>query len=64
MNAALDYQLRRFQEMTPEERWHAARRLYWAARRFKASYLRQLHPDWTEERVLDAVKESFTRVRG
>ncbi len=63
MNAE-DIQTEIFRRMTPSERWDAACRLYWSARRLKAAHLRALHPEWTEEDVLRAVKEAFLYVRG
>ena len=53
-----------FRRMTPAQRWAAAQRLYWSARRLKAAHLRSLHPDWDEEQVQRAVKEAFLNVRG
>ncbi|MEM9074446.1 MAG: hypothetical protein AAGE52_38485 [Myxococcota bacterium] len=63
MSDALDYQLARFREMTPAERWKAAHQLYWSARRLKAAFFREMHPEWTEEQVEDAVREAFRRAR-
>ncbi len=45
--------------MTGEQKLRAAFNLYWAARELKAARLRQLHPDWTEEKVQQQVKEIF-----
>lgn len=63
MNAE-DIQTEIFRRMTPSQRWSAACRLYWSARRLKAAHLRALHPEWTEEQVQHAVKEAFLYVRG
>ncbi len=52
-----------FRRMTPEQRWRAANRLYWTARRHKAAYLRSLHPDWSEDRVDDEVRRIFLHAR-
>lgn len=60
---AREKQLERFREMTPAERWKAAHRLYWSARRLKAAYIRKLHPEWTEQEVEDAVREAFMHAR-
>jgi hypothetical protein len=57
-------------ELTPEyvaalrntsgqQKWKTAFALYWDARRFKAAALREQHPEWTEDRVQNAVKEIF-----
>ena len=45
--------------MTPEQRWQAARRLYWACRRHKAAYIQSLHPGWPDEQVEAEVGRIF-----
>ncbi len=47
--------------MTGPQKLEAAFALYWAARRLKAAALRERHPEWTEERVQQEVKEIFLR---
>ena len=47
--------------LTGAKKLHAASELYWFARRLKAAAVRQQHPDWTEEQVLNEVKEIFLR---
>lgn len=49
--------------MTPSEKLIAMTRLYWSARRLKAAFLRQQHPDWSEEQVQLEVKRQFQHVR-
>jgi len=49
--------------MTPQERWAVARELYWSARRLKAAFLRDLHPDWSAEQIEDEVKRCFLHAR-
>lgn len=49
--------------MTPEERWSAARRLYWTCRRHKAAFLRSQHPNWSKEQVQDEVCRIFQNAR-
>lgn len=49
--------------MTPEQRWRAARRLYWTMRRHKAAFLKSQHPDWSEERVEQEVRTIFLYAR-
>jgi hypothetical protein len=63
-NDADEVQRAIFRAMTPAERWRAATRLYWSARRLKAAHLRSLHPEWTAERVEDEVKRAFMNARG
>ena len=49
--------------MTPEQRWRAAHRLYWTLRRHKAAFLRELHPDWSDERVERETRDTFLHAR-
>ena len=49
--------------LTPEQRWRAARRLYWTMRRHKAAFLKSQHPDWPEERVQEEVRTLFLHAR-
>ena len=49
--------------MTPEARLLLAERLYWSARALKASWLRSIHPNWTEEQVIAEVTRIFTHAR-
>ena len=60
---AREVQLARFRRMTPGERWSAARDLYWSVRRLKEAFIRQQHPDWSNDRVAAAVREAFSHVR-
>ncbi len=52
-----------FRRMTPEQRWRAARDLYWTARKHKAAFLRSLHPDWTDEEVQAETRRLFANAR-
>ena len=56
-------QTERFRQMTPGQRWTAARRLYWSMRRLKEAGVRALHPDWCDDRVRAEVKALFLRAR-
>ena len=49
--------------MTPGERLRTALDLYWSARELKAAVLRADHPDWSEERIEEVVREAFLRAR-
>ncbi len=49
--------------MTPSEKLAAMAALYWSARRLKASFLAQQHPDWSEAELEREVKRVFTHVR-
>ena len=52
-----------YRRMTPA-RWLAvAEQLYWTARRMKSAWLRNLHPDWPDEKVSQEVTRIFTHAR-
>jgi hypothetical protein len=58
-----DIQIEVLRKMAPGQKLKAAMRLYWSARRLKAAWLRQQHPDWTEEQVQKQVTEIFKNAR-
>lgn len=62
MNAR-QVQIEIFKKMSPADKLRAATQLYWSARRLKAAWLRQQHPDWTEEQVQLKVTEIFRNAR-
>jgi len=45
--------------MSPAQRWRVAESLYWQARAWKTASLKALHPEWTEERIRNIVREQF-----
>lgn len=49
--------------MTPQQRWRAAHRLYWTARRHKTAFLHHLHPDWPSQQVDEEVRRIFLNAR-
>jgi hypothetical protein len=56
-------QIEILRRMTPEQRWHAARDLYWSLRRHKTAFLRDTHPDWSENQLKDEVRRIFANAR-
>jgi hypothetical protein len=60
---ARQVQIEIFTKMSPAEKLKLSMSVYWSARRLKASWLRQQHPDWTEEQVLSKVTEIFRNAR-
>jgi hypothetical protein len=58
-----DIQKEIFRKMTGGQKLHLSMRLYWSARRLKAAWLHQQHPDWTEEHVQKEVTEVFKHAR-
>jgi hypothetical protein len=47
--------------MTGPQKLEAAFALWHAARRLKAAAIRERHPDWTDERVEQELREIFLR---
>jgi len=56
-------QLTRIASMTPERKIRIALDLYESARQVKAAGLRAFHPDWTEEKIQQTVREIFLYAR-
>jgi hypothetical protein len=52
-------QIKILQAMTPAQKLKSMSSLYWGARRLKAAWLRDQHPDWSEERIQKEVREIF-----
>lgn len=46
-------------KMTPEQKLKLALQLYYSARQLKAAWLREIHKDWSEEQIEQAVREIF-----
>jgi len=49
--------------MTPEKKLQLAMDLYHAAREFKAAGLKRQHPEWSEEKINQKVREIFLYAR-
>jgi len=56
-------QIEVLRRMTPEERWKAARNLYWTMRWHKAAFLQSEHPQWSREKVEEEVRRIFMNAR-
>lgn len=52
-----------FAAMTPDQKFEIIEKLNRDARELKAAYIRQCHPDWTEDKVQRAVREIFLYAR-
>ena len=59
-----DVHIEILRKMTPEQKLKTAMNLYYSARKLKAAWLRQIHPDWSEEKVQVEVKEIFANAGG
>lgn len=55
--------LRILKAMSPEQKLNAGVQLICAARDLKAAALRSRHPDWSEEEIEAAVRETFLYAR-
>jgi hypothetical protein len=59
VNEAEEVYERTITEMSPSQKLQAFLNLYWTARELKSAGLRAQHPDWTEDRVQNEVREIF-----
>lgn len=46
-------------QMTPQQKLEVAMNLYYSARELKSAWIRQLHEDWSDQQVEEAVREIF-----
>ena len=46
-------------KMTAQQKLEAAMNLYYSARELKSAWIRQLHEDWSDQQVEEAVREIF-----
>ena len=56
-------QIEIFKRMTPEQRWLAARRLYWTMRRHKEAFLKSQRPDVPDAVIKEEVRRIFLYAR-
>ena len=56
-------QKRIFQSMTPEQKLKLALKLYKSAWETKQAVLKNLYPEWPEERIIEKVREIFLYAR-
>ena len=50
-----------FRNMDPEQKWNLTVQLIRSVRELKAAFLREQHPDWTEEDVQKELRNIFLR---
>ncbi len=63
MQQADRIQIEIFRSMSPDEKLRLSEKLYFEARRLKADWLRQIHPDWSREQIENKVREIFLHAR-
>jgi hypothetical protein len=49
--------------LTPEQKLTTAAKMYFTAREFKAVALRNMHPEWSEEKIRQEVTRVFASAR-
>ena len=52
-------QIKIFQAMSPSQKLQAALRLYYSARQLKVAGLRKQHPEWSEKKIAEKVRQFF-----
>ena len=52
-------QIQIYQSMTPAQKLEVSIKLYEAAKSLKTSAIKELHPDWNEEKIKKTVNEIF-----
>ena len=60
---ALEIQREIYRRMTPEEKLRIAFKMNLEARELKAAWLKQQHPDWSQEQIDNKVREIFLHAR-
>lgn len=63
MTEADRIQLACIKRLSPDEKLRLSEKMYFEARRLKADWLRQLHPEWSDEQVKCKVREIFVNAR-
>ena len=56
-------QVKAYKRMTPAERLSIAAKLWQDAWELKYAYIKQQHPEWSEERIKERVREIFLYAR-
>ena len=49
--------------MTPAQKLHLVERLWFDARKLKAAGLRAQHPDWSEEKIEEKLRDIFLNAK-
>lgn len=52
-------QIAAYRRMSDRQKLDQMMAMYWSARALKASHLRSLHPDWSDEAIEARVREIF-----
>ena len=49
--------------MSPEQKLEASMNLYYSAKELKYAWLSQLHSEWSDQKIKQAVREAFINAR-
>ena len=61
--AQQDMQNEVLKKMSPQQKLETSMQLYHSARELKIAWLRQLHSDWSDQKIQEAVREIFVNAR-
>jgi hypothetical protein len=50
-------------KMSAQQKLEAAAAIYYSAKQLKSAWLRQLHSEWSDQKVEQAVREAFINAR-
>ena len=50
-------------KMSPQQKLEVAMNLYHSAKELKAAWLRQLHSEWSDQKIEQEVREAFINAR-
>ncbi len=50
-------------KMSAQQKLETAAAIYYSARQLKSAWLRQLHSEWSDQKVEQAVREAFINAR-
>ena len=55
-------QIKIFKSLSPDAKLKIAEKLYASANRLKVSVIRKKHPHWSEEKIVQKVREIFSKL--
>ena len=58
-----DVQNEILRKMSPQQKLEAAMNLYYSAKELKTAWLRQLHAEWSDQKIKQTVREVFANAR-
>ena len=50
-------------KMSPQQKLEATMNLYYSAKELKSAWFSQLHSDWSDQKIEQAVREAFVNAR-